>query len=183
MEPPLPRLLLHICCGPCATTVVERLRDEYDITGFFFNPNIHPKEEYRLRLEAARVVTDRLGIPLIEGEYDPDVFFAAVRGLEEEPENGARCPVCFRLRLAETARRARGEGFDCIASTLTIGPMKKAAIIDPIGEEESARTGVAFVCGDWKKRDGFRRSCELSREFGIYRQHYCGCVFSIRDDT
>ena len=175
------RILLHICCGPCATAVVERLRDEYEITGFFFNPNIHPEEEYVRRLEAAREVAMRLGIDLIEGECDPSTFREAVRGLEHEPENGARCSVCYRLRLRETARVAEEQGFGMIASTLTTGPMKKAAVIDPIGKEEAEHAGIIFLGGDWKKKNGFGRSCELSKEYGIYRQHYCGCAFSIRE--
>jgi len=175
-------LLLHICCGPCATAVVERLRDEYDITCFFFNPNIHPEEEYMRRLEAAREVSRRLECDLIEGEYEPSLFMNAVRGLEHEPENGARCSVCFRQRLSETARVASERGFDMIASTLTIGPMKKASVIDPIGAEEASRFDVAFLEGDWKKKDGFKRSCELSKEYDLYRQHYCGCIFSMREE-
>ncbi|MFC1692402.1 epoxyqueuosine reductase QueH [Candidatus Latescibacterota bacterium] len=176
----MPKLLLHICCGPCATTVIERLSVNYDITGYFFNPNIHPEDEYNRRLEAAHTVADRLGVKLIEGLYDPPVFFDAVRGLEDEPENGTRCPVCYRLRLGGTADAALENSFDTIASTLTVGPMKKARIINPIGEEEAKRSGVRFLGDDWKKKDGFKHSCELSGEFGIYRQHYCGCLFSMR---
>ncbi len=174
-------LLLHICCGPCATAVIERLRDDYDLTGFFYNPNIDPPEEYERRLEACREVCRRMNVPLVEGDYDSGRFLETVRGLESEPENGARCPVCFRLRLNETARVAREKGFDLIASTLTIGPMKKAAVINPIGFEEAEAHSLVFLDGDWKKRDGFKRSCELSREFDIYRQHYCGCRFSLRN--
>ena len=175
----MPKLLLHICCGPCATTVIERLCDDYSVTGYFYNPNIHPEDEYRRRLKAAREVTGKFGIPLIEGTYEPEIFFDAVRGLENEPENGARCPVCYRLRLAETARVAAGNSFGLIASTLTVGPQKKASVINPIGEEEAECAGLKFLPGDWKKKEGFRRSCELSREYGLYRQEYCGCLFSI----
>jgi len=175
------KLLLHICCGPCATHVMELLRGEgYDVTGYFYNPNIHPEDEYHARLDAARIVAEITGIRLIEGVYNPAVFFEAVKGLEDEPENGARCTVCYRLRLAETASCAAGLAFDAWASTLTAGPQKKAAVIDPIGLMEGERAGVPFVTGDWKKKDGFRRSCELTREYGIYRQHYCGCVFSLK---
>ncbi|MCD6308602.1 MAG: epoxyqueuosine reductase QueH [Candidatus Latescibacteria bacterium] len=178
----MPTLLLHICCGPCATVVLERLGNDYDITGYFFNPNIYPADEYRRRLDAAHEVARRFGIELVEGEYDPGLFLDAVRGLENEPENGRRCPVCYGLRLAETARLASARSFEALASTLTVGPMKKAAVIDPIGEAEAARAGVGWVGGDWKKRDGFRRSCELSKDFGLYRQHYCGCRFSMRGE-
>jgi len=174
------KLLLHICCGPCATAVVERLIDDYDITGYFYNPNIHPEEEYCRRLEAAQMALNRFGIPFVEGRYEPDAFFKAVKGLEHEPENGLRCPVCYRLRLAATAEYAARNSFDCIASTLTLGPQKKASVINPIGIEAAESAGVEFLEGDWKKKDGFKRSLELSHEMGMYRQHYCGCVYSIR---
>ncbi len=174
------KLLLHICCGPCASAVVERLIDDYDITGYFYNPNIHPEEEYRRRLEAMQMALNRFGIPFIEGCYNPDAFFEAVKGLEHEPENGLRCPVCYRMRLAATAEYAARNSFDCIASTLTLGPQKKATVINPIGVEAAESAGVKFLEGDWKKKDGFKRSLELSHEMGMYRQHYCGCVFSVR---
>ena len=174
----MPRLLLHICCGPCATTVIELLCDQFDVTGYFYNPNIHPEDEYLRRLEAAQEVTNRLGIQLIEGLYEPYIFFEAVRGLENEPENGSRCPVCFRQRLANTAYVAAADSFDFIATTLTVGPMKKASIINPIGENTAGCAGIKFLSGNWKKRNGFKRSCELSSEFDIYRQDYCGCLFS-----
>ncbi len=176
----MPKLLLHICCGPCATTVIERLRDDWDITGYFYNPNIYPDDECRCRLKAAYTATEHSGIKLIEGAYDTPACFEAVRGLEDEPENGARCLVCYRLRLAETARLAAAEEYNTFASTLTLGPSKKASVINPIGEEEAKRYGVRFLLGDWKKKDGFKRSCELSCELNIYRQDYCGCLFSKR---
>ncbi|MCE5251300.1 epoxyqueuosine reductase QueH [bacterium] len=178
--PAMPRLLLHICCGPCAGPVIERLSGGYDITGYFYNPNIQPPDEYERRLEAARTAAERFGIELIEERYDPETFFDAVRGLENEPENGARCPVCYRLRLSAAASYAARHSFDFIASTLTLGPQKRAAVINPIGHEAATTEGVGFLDGDWKKQDGFRRSLELSRDMDIYRQHYCGCRFSIR---
>ena len=174
------RLLLHICCGPCATTVIERLKDDYEVTGYFYNPCVYPDSEYRNRLEAAREVANRLSITLIEGRYEPQSFFDAVRGLEAEPENGTRCQVCYHQRLAATASYAVEVSYDIVASTLTVGPMKNAAIINPIGIEEAESAGVTFHAVDWKKKDGFKHSCELSREFGIYRQQYCGCLFSVR---
>lgn len=177
------KLLLHICCGPCATTVIERLRESWEITGYFFNPNIHPPEEYERRLDAAREVARRFGIPLVEGRYNPGEFYDSVRGYENEPENGARCVLCYRLRLEAAAAAASEGGFDAIACTLTVGPKKRASVIDPIGAEAAKNAGIGYVDGDWKKRDGYRRSCELSREYGIYRQHYCGCEFSMRLDT
>jgi len=177
------KLLLHICCGPCATHVLDILGHNYEVTGYFYNPNVHPEKEYGNRLAAARIVAGKAGIPLIEGDYDPSVFFESVKGYENEPENGERCRICYRLRLSETARFASCNSFDCIASTLTLGPQKKASVINPIGIEEAASAGVAFIEGDWKKKDGFKRSCELSREYGIYRQNYCGCLFSRRTEA
>jgi predicted adenine nucleotide alpha hydrolase (AANH) superfamily ATPase len=157
------------------------LRDDYAVTGFFFNPNIHPPEEYRRRLDAAKTVCDRLDVKIIEGAYEPERFYEAIKGWEDEPENGNRCPFCYRLRLKVASRYAAENGYGFLASTLTVGPMKKAAVIDPIGEEEACRAGLIFIASDWKKKDGFRHSCDLSREYGIYRQHYCGCEFSMRE--
>lgn len=177
------KLLLHICCGPCATSVIESLHGKFAVTGYFFNPNIHPDEEHTRRLAAAREVCEKMKTPFVVVEHEPESFFSAVRGLEDQPENGARCLVCYRLRMARAARFAAEHSFDVMASTLTVGPMKKAALINPVGHEEARRAGVEFLGADWKKKDGYRRSCELSREFGIYRQRYCGCVFSIRETS
>jgi len=173
------KLLLHICCGPCATHVIEILSQNFKVTGYFYNPNIYPKEEYEKRLDAVKTVAERQEIPLITGEYEPQIFFTAVEGFEHEPENGERCKICYRLRLSGTAKIAASKSFDLIASTLTLGPQKKASIINPIGKEESEKAGLSFIESDWKKKDGFKRSCMLSREYGIYRQNYCGCLFSM----
>ena len=175
------RLLLHICCGPCAAAVIERLKGTYVITGYFYNPNIQPADEYERRLEAAQTAADRFGIPLIEGHYEPEKFMEAVKGLEYESENGARCPVCYRMRLSATADYAARNSYDLFASTLTLGTRKHAAVINPIGCEAAALSGIRFLQGDWKKQDGFKRSLEISREIDIYRQHYFGCLFSLRD--
>ena len=172
-------LLLHICCGPCATHVIETLSREFDVTGYYYNPNIYPEEEYGRRLEAAKTVAKKQNITLIEGDYDPLTFFNAVKGYEHEPENGARCKICYRLRLSGTAVYASDNSFGCIASTLTLGPQKKASIINPIGVEEAEKHDIDFIEGDWKKKDGFRKSCIISGEYGIYRQNYCGCKFSM----
>ena len=177
----MPSLLLHICCGPCATAAIEKLMAEYTVTGYFGNSNIHPEEEYLRRCEAARTAAIRMGIPFIEGPYEPGRFFEAVHGFEQEPENGARCLLCYRFRLAEAATYAAGHGFDLFATTLTTGPQKKAAVINPIGVEAGTLAGISFLEKDWKKQDGFHRSCQLAREYGLYRQHYCGCRFSIRE--
>ncbi len=162
---------------------MDILRSDYEVTGYFYNPNIHPEAEYLKRLDAARKAAQKQGITLIEGSYDSQTFFGAVKGYENEPENCARCGICYSLRLSETARYAAVNSFDFIAATLTLGPQKKAAVINPIGMEAAAGSGVTFFGGDWKKKDGFKRSCELSREYGIYRQNYCGCMFSMRTDA
>jgi len=175
-----PDLLLHICCAPCATRVVELLRSDFEVHGFFYNPNIHPEEEYRRRLEAVRKYAEAVGLDWEEGPYEPEEWFQYVRGYEDEPEGGARCPLCYRLRLEETARRARELGFGYFATTLTVGPKKKARVINPIGRELGFKYGPTFVGGDFKKGEGFKRSVALSRRFGLYRQNYCGCTFSLR---
>ena len=175
------RLLLHICCGPCGTSVIERLSDTYSIHGFFFNPNIQPEEEYYRRLDSTRDVASYFSIPMEIPGYDTDRFEEAVRGYEQEPENGARCSLCYRLRLEETARYARENGYGIFASTLTLGPQKRASVINPIGHEIAGKYSLRFLDGDWKKQDGFKRSLELSRTLKIYRQKYCGCLLSIRD--
>ena len=182
-----PSVLLHSCCGPCSTAVIERLLSDYNITVFFYNPNITEKEEYELRLDAQRTVVDRFNggsmfiidrIGLIEGTYRPDSFLCSVRGLEDEPEGGERCSVCFRLRLEETARRAKAGGYDFFATTLTVSPHKNYTLISQIGKEIADDYGIGFLDMDFKKKAGFQRSIELSKKFGLYRQNYCGCRFS-----
>ena len=162
---------------------IELLIKNYRLTGYFYNPNIYPLEEYAKRLDAAREVAARYEIPFIEGGYEPEIFIDAIRGLEHEPENGQRCLACYRLRLSKTAETAAHDSFDFIASTLTLGPHKKASIINPIGREAAAKNGIVFIEGDWKKMNGFKHSCELSREYGIYRQNYCGCLFSLNNSA
>ncbi|MEN9979300.1 MAG: epoxyqueuosine reductase QueH [candidate division WOR-3 bacterium] len=178
-----PRLLLHICCGPCATVVIERLAEQYQITGFFYNPNIYPREEYERRCAAVARVAAFFNVPLLRGEYDYRVFLSAVSGLEAEPEGGRRCQVCFQLRLLATARQAKELGFTLFASTLTVGPNKQAELINRLGSEAAEQSGINFLQGDWKKQDGFRRSVELSRQLDLYRQHYCGCEFSLKKNS
>ncbi|RKY57670.1 MAG: hypothetical protein DRP95_06730 [Candidatus Latescibacterota bacterium] len=176
-----PKLLLHICCAPCATYVAELLGRDFEVHGFFYNPNIHPEEEYRRRLEAMQQYGKAVGFKWDEGPYEPGRWFSLVRGYEEEPEGGARCPICYRMRLEETARRAAELGFGYFATTLTIGPTKKAQVINPIGRELGFKYGLTFVGGDFKKGDGFKHSVRISRELGLYRQDYCGCIFSLKE--
>ena len=178
---------LHSCCGPCSTAVVERLAADYSITIFYYNPNITDEEEYNLRLSEQkrflRELEERTGIraELIEGPYDRDGWLEAVRGLEGEPEGGARCRRCFELRLSETARAAAELGYDCFDSTLSVSPHKNYDVIKEAGDAAGRRFGVSFEGGNYKKKDGYKRSIELSREYGLYRQDYCGCVYSKRD--
>jgi predicted adenine nucleotide alpha hydrolase (AANH) superfamily ATPase len=173
-----PKLLLHICCAPCATEVIRRLQDEYEVVGFFFNPNIHPEEEYWRRLTDVQRLSALWHVLVDIGEYDHERFLELVRGLEDEPEGGRRCEVCYRLRLGETAKRVGSNGCSIVASTLTISPHKRAKIINPIGREVCAGHGVEFLETDWKEQGGFRRSVEFSKELGLYRQCYCGCEFA-----
>lgn len=180
----VPRLLLHACCAPCSSYVLEYLSEYFQITVLYFNPNIYPPEEYETRLlELNRFVGEmRFSHPVsvMAGDYDPQRFFDGVRGLEQEKEGGARCEVCFRMRLSETARLAAEGRFDYFTTTLSISPKKDAVLLNAIGEEEAARWGVAYLSSEFKKKGGFDRSLDLSEEHGLYRQDYCGCVFSRR---
>jgi len=171
-------MLLHICCAPDATVVIERLSPEYDLTGYFYNPNIHPKREYYLRLEEMKKLAERLNLQLVWDEYDVDRWFALTRDLKDEPEGGRRCEVCFRMRLERAADYAKANGFDIFTTVLTVSPHKKAEVINRIGEEIANEYEVQFLSANFKKKDGFKRSVELSKKFGLYRQDYCGCVYS-----
>ena len=178
----VPTLLLHSCCAPCSSAVLERLTPYFDLTVFYYNPNISPQTEYEKRVSEIRRLVREIPkvheIRLIEGTYDPERFYAVSEGLEDCPEGGERCRRCFRLRLAEAAGVCRGLDLDYFTTTLTISPLKNAQALNEIGEEEGRRFGVRFLPSDFKKKDGYRRSVELSREYGLYRQNFCGCVFS-----
>ena len=178
-----PKLLLHACCAPCSTYVAEYLREFFDITLFYYNPNTHPESEYIKRLDALKTLAEHFSLPIIEGDYHPQEFFSRVRGMESLPEGGERCTECFRIRLGETARTARELGFDYFCSTLSISPHKNAPLINDIGEQFAAEYGIPFLPNDFKKRGGFLRSTQLSKELGLYRQDYCGCIFSKSDLT
>lgn len=184
------RLLLHSCCAPCSSYVLEYLRSYFQITVLYYNPNITDREEYGKRVEEQRRLIGRMNeergpcdhsIFMEEGDYAPECFFAAVRGAEHIPEGGERCRRCFELRLRETARRAVEEGFDFFTTTLTISPLKNAEWLNEIGERLGREYGVAFLPSDFKKRDGYKRSVELSEQYKLYRQDYCGCIFSRRE--
>ncbi|MDZ7263335.1 MAG: epoxyqueuosine reductase QueH [candidate division KSB1 bacterium] len=172
------RLLLHTCCAPCVVVPVERMADQYDITCFFFNPNIQPAEEYRRRLAELERIRDRLMVEVIIPPYDADQWLELVRGLEGEPEGGRRCAVCFRMRLEATAQAAIAGQFDFITTTLTVSPHKNAELINQIGQQIGETYGVAFLEENFKKKDGYKRSIELSKAYQLYRQDYCGCIFS-----
>jgi predicted adenine nucleotide alpha hydrolase (AANH) superfamily ATPase len=174
------RLLLHVCCGPCATAVVERLIDEgWDVEGFYYNPNVHPEKEHVRRLESARLVFSAFDFPLREGRYDPMRWWKFAGGFEDEPEGGKRCDICFRVRLDETCREAASLGMPFVATTLSVSPHKNASTINNVGRLVAERHGVSYLERDFKKRDGFARSVRLSREQGLYRQSYCGCTPSM----
>lgn len=174
-----PRLLLHACCAPCSSYVLEYLTAYFDIDLFFYNPNIMPAEEYDRRLAAIHkllaVMPSASGVRLIEGPRDTERFLEAVKGKEAEPEGGARCALCFSLRLGKAAELCREGGYDFVTTTLTISPHKNAVLINGIGEREAAARSVRWLPCDFKKRNGYLRSIELCREYGIYRQSWCGC--------
>lgn len=175
------KLLLHSCCGPCSTAVTERLFPFFDITVFYFNPNITESEEYNLRKnEQKRFLTEAYGdkIDFLDGRYKAVEFFEKVKGFEKEPEGGKRCEICFSLRLKETAETAKKGGYDYFCSTLSVSPHKNAELINVIGEKEGEAFGVKYLVNDFKKGNGYKRSVEISNEYGLYRQHYCGCIYS-----
>lgn len=177
-----PRLLLHSCCAPCSSAVLERLTDWFDLTVFYFNPNIAPEEEFLRRAEEQRRLIAELPhaheIQFRCGEYESEAFEALARGLEDMPEGGERCTRCFRLRLGKTAALAAREGFDYFTTTLSISPLKDAQRLNAIGGELAEQFGVAYLFSDFKKKNGYKRSCELSVQYELYRQDYCGCRFS-----
>ena len=174
-----PRLLLHSCCGPCSSYVLEYLTKYFEVYLSYYNPNIQPRAEYELRLEnQLRVVDSMPGVTLVPCEYDGAAYTDAVRGLEAEPEGGARCTECFRLRLDFAAREAARLGCEYVCTTLSVSPHKDAQRLNAIGLETAERYGVKWLPGDFKKRNGYKRSIELSNELGLYRQNYCGCLYS-----
>ena len=176
-----PRLLLHVCCGPCAAWVVRSLVEAYDVTGFFFNPNIHPEKEYLFRLDEVRRLAKSEGWPLLEGEWDMRAWVKKMFALRNEPERGKRCSLCFNQRLRRTFEVAREKGFDTVASTLSISPYKVTRQINAEGEALSREFGVPFLPENFKSKDGWNHARNLAHELGIQHQDYCGCVYSQRD--
>ena len=181
----VPRLFLHSCCAPCSSYVLEYLSNYFSITVFYYNPNISPKEEYEHRVEEIRRLIEEMEfvhpVEFVEGRYEPKEFFDMAKGLEDAPEGGERCFRCYRLRMEEAARLAKEGGYDYFTTTLTISPLKNAGKLNEIGEELGEIYEVSHLPSDFKKKNGYKRSIELSHEHGLYRQNYCGCVFSKRE--
>lgn len=174
-----PTLLLHSCCGPCSSYVLEYLTQYFEVYLSYYNPNIQPRSEYDKRLENQKLVLEHIpGVTLAECGYDGEAYSAAVAGLESEPEGGARCTECFRLRLDFAAREAARLECEYCCTTLSVSPHKDAQRINALGYEICAKYGVKWLPGDFKKRNGYKRSIELSNEYGLYRQDYCGCLYS-----
>ncbi len=175
-------LLLHACCAPCSSYVLEYLSQYFDITLFFFNPNISPEQEYRFREEELQRLIGEMPLPtavkLLSGRYDPSEFETMAKGMEELDEGGARCYECYKMRLEETAKEAKRLGFDYFCTTLSISPYKNAEWLNSIGEELGQKYSIAYLFSDFKKKNGYKRSCELSEIYSLYRQNYCGCRFS-----
>ncbi len=176
-----PCIALHVCCGPCATVALERLVARGRVVAIWYNPNIHPVDEYRRRLEAARAVSRHFGVAMVELEPDVQAWFEAVRGLEGEPEGGKRCEVCIAMRLEGAAREAAKWGCASLTTTLTVGPQKDVEKIHCIGQRIAQRFGLEWIAETFRKAGGFQRSVQISKELGLYRQNYCGCIFSKRE--
>ncbi|MCI5585931.1 MAG: epoxyqueuosine reductase QueH [Lachnospiraceae bacterium] len=179
------RLLLHSCCAPCSSGVLVPLQEVFDLTVYYYNPNISEQEEYRKRATEQKKLINALNqekpafpIGIIEEDYEPESFYAIAKGLEKCPEGGERCFRCYGLRLEKTAQKAKAEGFDYFTTTLTISPLKNAEKINTIGKTLEEKYGVSFLPSDFKKRDGYKNSIALSRKYDLYRQNFCGCIFS-----
>lgn len=184
-EGKIPKLLLHSCCAPCSSYVLEYLSDYFEITVFYYNPNIFPESEYTKRiLEQQMLIQDmkfRYPVSFLSGSYDRDRFYAIAKGLEHAKEGGERCFKCYEIRLEEAAKIAKEIEYDYFTTTLSISPMKNAEKLNEIGTKIAKHYGVEYLQSDFKKKNGYKRSIELSKEYGLYRQDYCGCEFSFRD--
>ena len=179
-----PRVLLHSCCGPCSSSVLEYITQYFDVTLLWYNPNLYPKEEFDRRFKTQVELIEKMGLAdkvnILAEPWKSEDYYRRVKGLENEPEGGKRCAACFRLRLLETARLAKHYGYDYFCTTLTLSRHKDAVLINTIGEEIAGAVGVSWLPSDFKKRNGENRSIELSEQYGLYRQLYCGCEFSLR---
>lgn len=174
-------MLLHICCAPDATHPYQIMKDDYEITAYFYNPNIYPEEEYKKRLEEFVYLSEKWGLSYIVDKNDPEKWFEIVKGLEEEPEGGRRCEKCFEMRLEKASKIAKGEGFDIFGTVMTISPHKNSKMINEMGNRIGEESGIQYLESNFKKKDGFKKSIDLSKVLGLYRQDYCGCIFSKKD--
>lgn len=174
------KLLLHSCCGPCSSAVLERLVPDYDVTILYYNPNIQPQEEYQKRkAEQLRLIKEAYPyVKVLDCDYDAQAFIDKVKGLEKEKEGGARCKECFYLRLEKCANMASSNGFDVFATTLSVSPYKNAELINQIGLELEQKYNIKYLVSDFKKKNGYLRSLELAKKYNLYRQNYCGCIYS-----
>ena len=181
----VPKLLLHSCCAPCSSYVLEYLSDYFEITVFYYNPNIYPEEEFSKRIiEQQKLIGEmpvKHKVSFVAGVYDKERFYEMAKGLEHVKEGGARCMKCYELRLRETAAMAKECGYDYFTTTLSISPLKKAEALNTIGKRLGEEFGVPYLLSDFKKKNGYKRSIELSKEYGLYRQNYCGCEFSLNN--
>ena len=177
-----PTLLLHACCAPCSSYVLEYLQQYFQITVFYYNPNISPEAEYRHRVEEIKRLIHEMcpEVSFLEGTYEPERFYDMAKGLEQEPERGKRCHQCYRLRLTVSALTAQKLHFDYFTTTLSISPQKDSTVLNTIGQEISQQTGVPYLFSDFKKKGGYQRSIQLSAVYHLYRQNFCGCTFSQR---
>ncbi len=181
----VPRLLLHSCCGPCSSYCLQLLSEHFEVTVLYYNPNIYPPEEYKLReAEQKRfceVFPAKHPIHFVAGRFEPQEFYDMAKGMEELPEGGERCFACYELRLREAATYAKANDFDFFTTTLSISPLKNAGKLNEIGGRLEKEYGVSYLFSDFKKKEGYKKSTELSKEYDMYRQYYCGCVYSKRD--
>jgi predicted adenine nucleotide alpha hydrolase (AANH) superfamily ATPase len=176
-------ILVHACCAPCSTYVIDILSEVYNVTTLFYNPNIQPEKEYKKRLNEMERLCDIKKTELLVVDYNADQWYDCISGFEDTPEGGERCSLCFEIRLLKTAEIAAGRGWKKIATSLSVSPHKNVHVINSAGKRVSKRFGMDFLESDFKKNDGYRKSCELSRLYGLYRQNYCGCRFSMELKT
>jgi len=172
------KLLLHICCASCGTIAIEKLLPDFDLTLFWYNPNIHPISEYKKRLDDVKKLSEIYKTGLVIEKYEDKYWFKLVKGLEKEPEGGKRCPLCFNIRMTKTVEFAKKNGFERWGTTLTTGPQKDAQVINSIGILLAKKYDLQFYQANFKKKDGFKKSVTLSKMYNFYRQNYCGCIFS-----
>jgi len=172
------KILVHVCCAPDALYVMKLLQEKYNPSGYFYNPNIHPEDEYQTRLNETKKVAASLDFMLIEEVYDKDRWMRLTEGFKDEPEKGRRCDICYAMRLERTAKKASELGFDIFTTVMSLSPWKKAHVLNRMGRMFAQRYKVKFLEANFKKQDGFKKSVNLSKSFGLYRQNYCGCIYS-----